>query len=208
MSGYFKDKTVVTFLAHPDDEALGCGGTLSRAIREGAKVHCIIPVKRLEDSCLKVMDELGVSSLHWGGFDDNQMDKYPLLEVCKFASKYIAELNPDILITHHYSCSNQDHQVCYKASSIITKPVYGKTELWTCEVASSTGYLRPCGFEPNLYVGLDQTDIDIKKHLVGLYASELRSDRSPDILENMARVRGAESGNQYAEGFMVVRSYV
>lgn len=208
MSGYFKNKSIVTFLAHPDDEALGCGGTLVRAIREGAEVHCIIPVKRIEKSCEQVMEKLGVIALHWGRFDDNQMDKYPLLDVCKFAEKYVQKIKPDILITHHYSCANQDHRVCYEAASIITKPIKGKIQLLSCEVPSSTGFLRPCGFEPNFYVGLPYEDMDDKMALVELYQTELRSDRGLDIIEALGTLRGAESGNQYAEGFMQVRHYV
>ena len=204
---YFKGKTIVTFLAHPDDEVLGCGGMLARARNEGAEIHCVIPVKRIASDCKKVMKKLD-AKVHWGNFDDNSMDKYPLLDVCKFADNIISSIKPDIVITHHSNCTNQDHRVCYEAASIVTKPLKRKIDLWTCEVLSSTGFLRPCSFEPNLYVGLSYAELDDKLEMVNMYESELRADRSTGVVECLATLRGAESGNELAEGFMVVRSYV
>ena len=43
--------------------------------------------------------------------------------------------------------------------------------------------------------------------MVNLYESELRDDRSPEVIEALARLRGAESGSEYAEGFMLVRGF-
>ena len=204
---YFQGKTIVTFLAHPDDETLGCGGTLARARNEGANIHCIIPVKRIEKDCKYVMEKLG-AKVYWGKFDDNSMDKYPLLEVCKFAEKIISGIKPDIVITHHSNCANQDHRVCYEAASIVTKPFKRQIDLWACEVLSSTGFLRPSLFEPNLYVDLSYSDLDEKLEMVEIYETELRADRSPEVVECLATLRGAESGNKLAEGFMLVRGYM
>ena len=208
MLEYFRNKRVMTFLAHPDDETLGCGATLARAVREGAGIYCVIPVKRIEKQCEKVMDILGVAELHWGKFDDNQMDKYPLLNVCKFLERYVREIKPDILITHHHACANQDHRVCYEAASVVAKPVKGQIQLISCEIPSSTGYLRPSNFEPNLYVGLSYKEMNIKLACVEAYQTELRGDRGVDVIDALGTLRGAESGNKYAEGFMQVRHYV
>lgn len=35
-------KTVLVIAPHPDDETLGCGGTLSRLIKEGKAVHWLL----------------------------------------------------------------------------------------------------------------------------------------------------------------------
>jgi len=202
----FKDKKVMTFLAHPNDEVLGCGGLLSRAKGDGAQIFCVIPVKRIFQSCYNVMEKLD-ARVAWGHFDDNEMDKYPLLEVCEFFEDYIKQIKPDIVITHHYNCANQDHRVCYKAASIVTKPIKGQIQLLSCEVPSSTGYLRPSNFEPNLYVGLSYEELNDKLDMLKMYKSELRADRSEEVVKALACLRGAESGNDLAEGFMLVRGY-
>jgi len=208
ISKYFSGKTIITFLAHPDDETLGCGGTLTRAIDDGAKVHCVIPVKRIEKQCYKALKKIGIKNIYWGNFDDNQMDKYPLLKVCKFLEKYLKNVIPDILITHHYNCANQDHRICYEASSIVTRPIKNKIQLFSCEIPSSTGYLRPTGFEPNFYISLTPKHLLTKIEALKLYETELRKDRSPIVVDMLARLRGAESGNDFAEAFVLVRGYV
>lgn len=205
----FANKIIATFLAHPDDETLGCGGTLARAVMEGAKVHCIIPVKRIEDYCVRALETLGVENLYWGVFDDNSMDKYPLLNVCKFVSKYLEKIKPDILITHHHNCTNQDHRVCYQASCIALRQK--PTALLTCEIPSSTGYLKPINFEPNFYVKLLEQDIFTKIRAMECYKSEIEQFPHPfseEYVRSLARIRGSEINSNYAEGFMLVRGYV
>ncbi len=56
--------------------------------------------------------------------------------------------------------------MCYEASSIVTKPIKGKIDLLSCEIPSSTGYLRPCGFEPNFYAWLKDSDLRAKVDLL------------------------------------------
>ena len=203
----FSGKKIITFLAHPDDEVLGCGGTLARAVEEGAEVHCVIPVKRIVDSCQKALTILGIRNIHWGNFNDNTMDIYPIMDVAKFLENYLHKFKPDILITHHYTCCNQDHRVCYEAASIATRPIKRKIQLISCEILSSTGYLRPCNFEPNLYMELRPEHLEKKVNAMSCYETENRADRNWSSITSLASLRGGESGNQLAEGFMVVRSY-
>ena len=35
------NSTVVIFAAHPDDEVLGCGGTIAKLTQQGSKVHVV-----------------------------------------------------------------------------------------------------------------------------------------------------------------------
>jgi LmbE family N-acetylglucosaminyl deacetylase len=203
----FSGKTIATFLAHPDDETLGCGGTLARAVDEGANVYCIIPVKRIGDQCEKALETLGVQNLDWGNFSDNEMDAVPLMDVSKFLEWKLDKIKPDLLITHTHRCMNQDHRVCYEAACIATRPIKRPIQLLSCEIPSSTGYLRPSHFEPNLYVGLDGKFITRKQDAIAKYESEKRDDRSSNLIRCIAKVRGAESGTEFAEGFEVIRAY-
>ena len=200
---------VLTVLAHPDDETLGCGGTIHKFAEKGIEVSCLIPVKRIELQCIEALETLGVSGSHFGSFDDQQLDKYPLLDLAKFVYRGIERFDPDIIITHHHNCTNQDHRLMHQAVIIATRPQFDKKriQVFSCEVMSSTGYLRPTGFEPNYYVSLSEENIKAKMQAIEDYATELKPTRSPEVLKSLARVRGAESGTEYAEGFMLVRGF-
>lgn len=195
----------MTILAHPDDETLGCGGTLHRFNNQN--ICCLIPVRRIEEQCRGALKKLGIENIVFGDFDDNRMEKEYLADISKWVESGIEKFNPDVIITHHYNCGNQDHRLLHQAVMIATRPIKKKIPVITCEIPSSTGVLRPTGFEPNYYVELSPDDILAKMTAVDDYISEVRKSRSPEVISALARVRGAESGYDYAEGFMIIRSY-
>ena len=190
----------MTILAHPDDETLGCGGTLNKFSKQ--PICCLIPVKRIEEQCRSALKTLNIQNCIFGAFDDNEMDKYPLLEVCKFVEFNMKKFSPDVVITHTDRCRNQDHQILSRAVDIATRPLKNYIQLLSCEIPSST-----TGFKPNYYVELSPDDIVKKMKAVEDYVSELRKCRSPEVISALARVRGAESGYDYAEGFQLLRGY-
>ena len=78
------------------------------------------------------------------------------------------------------------------------------------EVPSSTGYLRPTQWEPNLYVEVSEKDIQAKIKAMQAYIGEARLDphpRSPEVLKALAKVRGSEAGLFFAEAFMIQRIF-
>ena len=198
-------KRIMTILAHPDDETLGCGGTLHRFNNQN--ICCLFAVKRISEQCKAALGTLGIQNCLFGDFDDNELDKYSILELTKFIDFSMAKFNPDVVITHCRNCTNQDHRALHEATIIATRPLKNHIQLLSCEIPSSTGYLRPTNFEPNYYVELSPEDILAKMKAVEDYVSELRKCRSPEVVSALARVRGAESGYDYAEGFQIIRTY-
>ena len=198
-----KDKRIMTILAHPDDETLGCGGILHKYNKQATL--CLIAVKRIEEQTKSALKTLGIHNCIFGAFDDQQLDKYPLLDLVKWVSSNIDRFNPDIVITHFDRCLNQDHRQLFEACLIATRPVKHHIPLLSCEIPSSTGFLG--AFNPNYYVELSPEDILCKMNAVEEYVSELKKSRSPEVISALARVRGAEGGYDYAEGFKVIRGY-
>ena len=223
---------ILTIFAHPDDETLAAGATITKLSRNGATVHIAIPatginsrrnllslehrkddLNELRKNCQQACAFLGISpdNIYLGEFPDNEMDKHSLLKVIHWIKKIIDKANPDLILTHHRYCTNIDHRYCHEAVVVAIRPTDRSHVPILCgEVPSSTGYLRPAQWEPNLYVEVSEEDLKAKIRSMKLYKGEVRPDphpRSPEVLKALAKVRGSESGYFFAEAFMIQRIY-
>lgn len=228
----FKNKIILTFFAHPDDETLAVGGTLAKLSRLGANIHVAIPAtgiharsniqtenKRHESlttlrrDCRKALKILGIppKKIYLGEFSDNELDKHTRLELIHWLEGIMAKVKPDIIFTHHRYCTNIDHQYCHEAAVSATRPgLDSHITVIVCEVPSSTGYLKPTQWEPNLYIEITKKDLEKKVKSMQAYKGEARPDphpRSPEVLEALAKMRGSESGFYWAESFMVQKLF-
>ena len=225
-------KNVVTIFAHPDDETLAAGGTISKLTELGANCTVIIPATGVTARGNKMTDEqvkmalaelrhdcnialahlgVGTENIILGEFQDNEMDGYTLLSVIQWLEEQVKSIEPDLILTHHRECTNIDHQICHEAVTVLSRPGEGWRIPVLCgEVPSSTGYRRPTAFEPNLYVGLTEAQVDNKIKSMQSFGGEARPDphpRSPEVLKSLAKVRGSESGFLWAEAFMQLRAF-
>jgi N-acetylglucosamine malate deacetylase 1 len=223
--------TALVVAAHPDDEVLGCGGTIAKMADEGWSVHVLIlaegatsrsrkrdrNAKRGELSALvksakAAAKVLGAKSVEVLAFADNRMDGVELLDVVKAVEDRIAKFGPNRVLTHHRGDVNVDHQMVHDAVLAAVRPLPGTTvrEVLFFEVASSTEW-RPASslpaFAPALFVDIGLT-IDRKLRALEAYSSELRAfphPRSKEAVEHLARWRGATAGVMAAEAFEVGR---
>ena len=94
---------------------------------------------------------------------------------------------------------------------VATRPTASRQVTLLCgEVPGSTGYLKPTQWEPNLFIGLNEHELQCKIRAMQAYDSEVRTDshpRSPEVLRALAKVRGSESGFFNAEAFMVHHTF-
>lgn len=212
---------ILTLFAHPDDESLAAGGTL-RKFRASETVVAIpftgvlsrkqsnrAELQALRKDCEKAMELLGVNDLILGEFPDNQGDAFPRLDLFRWVEDVVERVAPTLILTHHYACTNIDHRRCYEAAIVATRPsVDCHVDVWCGEIPSSTGYLKPTNWEPNLYVGLTSQDVDHKLMAMNSYKTEVRPyphPRSSEIIRAITQVRGSEAGFEYAEAFMAGR---
>ena len=95
-----KNKSVLVVAAHPDDEVLGCGGTIAKLSKKGLKINILFIsdgvssrklsqknfLKELQNrrkACIKACRILGSNKPIFYGLPDNALDKVPLLKIVK-----------------------------------------------------------------------------------------------------------------------------
>ena len=227
-------KIVMVIAAHPDDEILGCGGTMAKHSAAGDEVHVIFLAEGLTARDEKFSSDrwakeqakrtqaahqanrvLGVRSVTIHNYPDNRLDSVDLLDLVKKIETLKKKIRPQIVYTHHAGDVNIDHRRVHDAVIAASRPVPGesiKTVLFF-EVASSTEW-RPAAsgqpFNPDWFVDISST---LKKKIkaLGCYGEEMRPwphSRSLKAVEHLAHWRGATIGAEAAEAFVLGRNIV
>ena len=223
---------ILSIAAHPDDEVLGCGGSMAKWSSDGAEVHSLIMAEgatsrdksrdresRNEDlthlakASHKAGDILGIASVSLLSYPDNRMDSVDLLEVVKSVEEQIEKIKPEVVVTHHSADLNIDHQVIHEAVMAACRPQPGNPvkRILSFEVPSSTEWQSPTfgnSFIPNWFEDISDT-LELKIRALEAYETEMREwphARSIKAVEHLARWRGASIGREAAEAFILERA--
>jgi N-acetylglucosamine malate deacetylase 1 len=223
-----KAKKILVVAAHPDDEVLGCGGTIVKHAIAGDSVHLLILgegitsrfTKRESGLGSKELDDLKryinqsskimkIKNTHVFTLPDNRFDSVELLDIVKIVEKAKKEIRPDVIYTHHRADLNIDHRITFEAVLTACRPLQGETvkEIYSFEIPSSTEWSYPNSFQPNIYVDISGT-IKTKIAAMKAYKSEIRKwphPRSEEAILTLAKKRGCEAGLDFAESFELVR---
>lgn len=223
---------VLVIAAHPDDEVLGCGGTIAKLSAEGVECHLlivtdgsssqyrdsdhlqeIIEAKKLETK--GCADLLGFKSIHYGELPDMKLDKTPHIVINQVIEKVIEEVQPDTVFTHFWGDVNRDHQEVYKSTPVAVRPVMGQMvkELYCYRVPSSTEWTpnkADTMFMPNVFVDIEKF-AEQKYKAFACYSTELREyphPRSVRYLKETDKAAGLRVGLLAAEEFVMLRKLV
>jgi N-acetylglucosamine malate deacetylase 1 len=220
-------ETILVIAAHPDDEVLGCGGTLARhasagdvvhtlfladgeTSREGSSVHSSETRLRNANAAAEI---LGICAPITLGLPDNRLDSVALLEVVKAVEQIMAHINPTIIYTHHGGDLNIDHRVAHQATMTAARPLPDSKvgAIYSFETPSSTEWSTAAigpAFAPNHFVNINDWAAR-KKAALACYDAELHNfphARSHVAIEALATWRGASVGLRAAEAFVVERT--
>ncbi len=222
--------TILVIAAHPDDEILGVGATVAKHVKAGDIAYALIlgegqtsRTNTREETSQSVVDELhkdsvnaskvvGYKDIFFENIPDNRFDQVDLLDIVKVVEKYVNDIKPDIIYTHHAGDLNIDHQLTCRAVMTGTRPVndYCVKEIYCFETVSSTEWNFAYGdntFTPDTFVDVEDT-FEAKIESMKFYKSELGEFPHPRSLENLevtAKRWGAVVGKNYVEAFETMR---
>lgn len=210
---------VLVVAAHPDDELLGCGGTVALHARKGDRVHAIIAAdgeslrygrgavgqEGHTDAASRI---LGFERVHRLGFDDQRLDTVTLTEIISGIEEVVREFQPEIVYAQWGGDVNRDHQLLFQAMLVATRPTETSIRsVFAFDTASSTEWAYPRSFVPDTWVDISET-LENKLEAFAYYESEVRDyphPRSLEGLRNRARAWGNQACMDAAEVFVTVR---
>src|SRR5579859_605568 len=216
---------ILVVAAHPDDELLGCAGTIARHAAAGDHVHILIAaegataravggqaeVQALQQAARKAATILGAEPPRFAGLPDNRMDSRPILDITQIIEAVVEEVKPAVVYTHHGGDLNRDHRILHEAVVTACRPLPGRTikKLLTFETLSSTEWASEsvgAAFRPRHFVDITET-LEAKLLALDCYHAEMRAfphPRSAEAVAALAALRGSQVGLLAAEAFDVV----
>ena len=217
-------KKVLVIAPHPDDEILGCGGTMIKHIAQGDNVYvCVVthaapPI--YPEGASAGIQEAARKCHHWMGVKDTFFLNFPTV-MLETVDRYkindailnvVQQTQADILYIPHYGDMQKDHQIVADACMVAARPKYEHkvTAVYGYETMSETAWNAPNvqnEFIPNTYVDIGEY-LQKKKEALSFYDSQLNpfpDARSLGSIEALAKYRGALMHMKAAEAFMLLR---
>ncbi|MGB0383245.1 MAG: PIG-L deacetylase family protein [Ardenticatenaceae bacterium] len=217
---------VLVVSVHPDDETLGCGGTLLGHQAQGDAVHWLIvtqtytpqwtekSIERKAAEVDRVAKAYEMRSVHKLQLPTVRLDTLPQAKLIDGIRQVIDQVRPEVVYLVHDGDVHTDHHAVFTATMSVLKAFYmgkwGVRRILCYETLSSTEAAPPQFhrlFVPTIYHDITPY-IEQKIEIMGLYESEVQPDplpRGPSAIRALARYRGATIGVEYAEAFMLIR---
>ncbi|MFH1824027.1 MAG: PIG-L deacetylase family protein [Candidatus Firestonebacteria bacterium] len=204
--------------SHPDDEVLGCGGTIRKLTNEGFDVYVLILTSKIEkylkECCLNAHKVLGTKKIFFENFPNQLLDSVPIIKINNVIENYLSKLKPSIVFTHHFGDVNMDHKVVFNATSVAVRPLYPLIvkKLYSYFVASSTEWNVNTEnvFIPNTFINIEDS-LDKKIKAMKCYKTEYRKHphpRSAESIKSYAHYWGGMAGFKFAEPFVLLREII
>ena len=213
---------ILVIAPHPDDEVIGCGGTILKSLACGDQVFlCVVTtacppewdektIKIKKKERVKASKLLGIKKPFFLDLPTTKLDTIPQNELNKKISACVNKVNPDIVFTSYWGDAHSDHQAVFNATVIATRPFDSPVKKVLCYEIPSTTDLTPDRkkiFSPNVFVDISKF-LEKKLKIMKVYKTELRKyphPRSIKALRMHAKKRGTQIGVNAAEAFVLVR---
>lgn len=218
---------ILVVAPHPDDETLGCGGTILKHQAKGDEIYWLI-VTKMDDKLFTLdrinkrkveitnVEELyGFKNTYQLSYSAASLDRIPLSELVESIGSIFKEIEPNVIYTPYRNDIHSDHKFVFDATMSCTKwfrhPSIEKVLVY--ETLSETDFIMNTdanGFRPNVFVNISDY-LEEKLQIMKIYESEMASHpfpRSEEAIRALAILRGAATGVKAAEAFMLVKERV
>lgn len=217
-------RRILVIAPHPDDEVLGCGGTIARLSEGNCEVHVAIVTRgippRFDPAAVEALREearaahhmLGVADTHYLDLPAAAVDSVPHSALNTAIANVVARIGPDTLFLPFIGDVHLDHQLIFTSGMVAVRPSTSEfpARVYAYETLSETNWYAPYvtpGFLPNVFVDISKT-LARKLQAFSCYASQTRpfpNERSVEALSALARLRGATVHREAAEAFVLLR---
>jgi LmbE family N-acetylglucosaminyl deacetylase len=210
---------------HPDDETLGCGGTILKHKAECDSINWLIitgmtekkgfssqVIKQRQEEIESVARMYDFETVHNLNLPTTRLDEIPLGNIINGISKVLLEVKPHTVYLPNRSDAHSDHKIVFNAAWSCCKtfrfPFIHRVLMH--EIPSETDFapaLPGTAFVPNIFSDISPY-LERKIEIMRTYKGELKDHpfpRSEQVIRALATVRGATAGVEYAEAFMLLK---
>jgi N-acetylglucosamine malate deacetylase 1 len=230
----FDGRRILVVAPHADDEAIGCGGLILKAVAQGAQVYILVVTvgdmvrvgegSELRTGAERVAEVERVCRFYNAAdaevvMTDEQrhmrLDAIPRRDLVavleRDARLSIQKIKPHLVLLPAPSY-NQDHEAVCRAGITACRPHDPRAlavppAVWLYEYPPNSWCLPHERFLPNVYVEISDY-LDRKLESYALYESQARSglhQNSPENIRTLALLRGREAGVHSAEAYQALR---
>ncbi len=218
---------VLVIAPHPDDEVLGCGGTIAKHVHSGDNVYVAIvtkgceplfsniSVEKVREECKKADSFLGVKETIFMDFPAAMLEDIPRYQFNDAFINLVQKIRPEVVYLPHRGDMQLDHKMTVDAAMVALRPKYEHVvkKIFAYETLSETGWDIPNTineFIPILYNDISDF-LDKKLEAMKIYGTQIATfpnARSVEGIRALAVTRGTNVSLAAAEAFEVIREMV
>ena len=216
-------KKILVIAPHPDDETIGCGGTLLRHKDDRDEISCVIMTKLktndnwTEKAVIEKQKEIEkikkiyqFHSFDIFDFPPSELDRIPINLLISKISNLFEKIKPDIIYIPYNNDIHTDHRIISNAAMSSAKWFRSgsikRINMYETLSETNFNFSQNNAFNPNYFVEISKF-LEKKLEICGCYKSEFKKHpfpRSEESIRSLAKLRGSQSGFEAAESFKLI----
>jgi len=215
---------VLVLAPHPDDEILGCGGTIAKHVAAGDSVEVLVAtrgiielyshelIEQVRNEARQAHELLGVSRTRFLEFPAPALDTVPRYKLAAAINTVVKEMHCECLYIPHHGDIHSDHFHLHHAALVAVRPLADcpVRRILAYETLSETEWAPPqrdAVFYPTVFVDISPY-LPKKLAAMSCFGTQVKpppNARSLRNIEALAHYRGATVARDAAESFMLIR---